>query len=237
MNFLNNLLELIKSSIPPIHKEGHLIIFIFASVTLVLISISQTLGWIGVILSCWCVYFFRDPARLVPEVEGLLVSPADGLVQKIEKATPPAELGLEQVETTRISIFLNVFNVHVNRVPVAGEIIKVAYHPGKFLSANLDKASDENERNSIIVKTKEGKEITIVQIAGLVARRIVSYAKEGQNVVTGERYGIIRFGSRVDIYLPDGVMPLVVEGQTALGGETIIADLKGKQSKRKATKI
>jgi len=225
MDFIKNLVELLQKTIPPIHKEGHPFIFIFAAIFLIAALISSTLGWICGIAAIWCVYFFRDPARVTPVKEGLVISPADGFIQKIEKVTPPAELGLGDAELTRISIFLNVFNVHVNRVPVSGEISELNYRPGKFLSANLDKASEENERQIVVIKTEDGKQVVCVQIAGLVARRIVCDLSEGQKVVGGERFGIIRFGSRADIYLPEGVNPMVVVGQTAIGGETILADL------------
>ncbi len=233
MDFIKNLLELLQKGIPPIHKEGQPFVFIFAAVSLVMGMIFEPLGWIGAIATLWCVYFFRDPARVIPLDESLVVSPADGLIQKIEKAAPPAELGLGEEEVNRISIFLNVFDVHVNRNPMSGEVTQLNYRPGKFLSANLDKASDDNERQSVVVKTSDDKQIVYVQIAGLVARRIVCDLTEGQKVTAGSRYGIIRFGSRVDIYLPTGVTPLVMEGQRAVGGETILANLKGKQETRK----
>lgn len=233
MDFIRNLLELLQKTIPPIHKEGHPFIFIFAAVSLVAGLMVDSLGWIGSIATLWCVYFFRDPERITPSDDRLVISPADGLIQKIEKAAPPPELGLGDGELTRISIFLNVFNVHVNRVPVSGEVTELNYRPGKFLSANLDKASVENERQAVVVKTQDGKQVVFVQIAGLVARRIVCNLKEGQAVVAGERYGIIRFGSRADIYLPEGVNPMVIVGQTAIGGETILADLNSKKAASK----
>lgn len=232
MEFIKNLLEIIVKNIPPIHKEGQPFVFIFAAVSLVMGLIYSPFGWIGAILTLWCIYFFRDPARVVPIGDNFVVSPADGLIQKIEKAAPPAELGLGDNEVTRISIFLNVFDVHVNRNPLSGEVIQLNYRPGKFLSANLDKASAENERQSVVVRTDSGQEIVYVQIAGLVARRIVCDLTEGQKVTGGSRFGIIRFGSRADIYLPAGVEPLVIVGQRAIGGETILADLNGNQISR-----
>ncbi|MEH6475500.1 MAG: phosphatidylserine decarboxylase, partial [Sneathiella sp.] len=174
----------------------------------------------------WCVYFFRDPDRHVPTREGLIVSPADGVVQMIERSVPPEELGLGNDPLLRISVFLNVFNVHVNRVPLGGTVVKQVYRPGKFLNAALDKASDENERHAVHLRTKDGKDIVFVQIAGLVARRIVCHLTDGQEVRSGERFGLIRFGSRTDIYLPDGVEPQVGVGQNMVGGETVIADLQ-----------
>jgi len=229
----NNLLKLIQDFIPQVHKEGHKFILIFAGVTLLLWLIYTPFGLIGLVATIWCVFFFRDPERVIPVGSSFVVSPADGLIQKIEKVSPPEELGLSTEKVTRISVFLNIFDVHVNRVPVEGSITALNYHPGKFLSANLDKASVENERQSVVIKTKDGHEVVCVQIAGLIARRIVCYLEDKQEVKTGERYGLIRFGSRVDVYLPEGVNPTVVEGQRAIGGETIFADLKGKSTARK----
>ena len=234
MDFIKTFLELVHKTIPPIHKEGHPFIFIFAVVSLIAGLMVSTLGWIGAVATLWCIYFFRDPERVTPDEEGAVISPADGLILKIEKAAPPAELGLGDEELTKISIFLNVFNVHVNRIPVSGEVTELNYRPGKFLSANLDKASEENERQAVVVKTADGKQVVFVQIAGMVARRIVCNLTEGQKVAAGERYGIIRFGSRADIYLPDGITPSVLVGQTAIGGETILANLNGKKSGAKA---
>lgn len=233
----NSLLDTIKGILVPIHKEGYPFIAAFAIVTFILALISDLLGMTGLILTLWCVYFFRDPVRTVPEQQGLLVSPADGLVQMIVEATPPAELEMGSTPLTRISIFLNVFNVHVNRIPVAGVISAMHYFPGKFLNASLDKASEENERQAVAVEMADGRKVGVIQIAGLVARRIVTHIKPDQHVATGERFGIIRFGSRVDIFLPSGVVPLVVEGQTAIGGETIIADLHTTEGRRTGVKI
>ncbi|MDG3441791.1 phosphatidylserine decarboxylase [Nitrospirillum amazonense] len=218
--------------IVPINRAGWPFILAFAVVTLILFWLSTFLGWIGVILTAWCAYFFRDPDRVVPTRPGLMVSPADGLVQMITKAVPPPELGMGPEPLTRISIFLNVFNVHINRTPIEGTVTRAEYHPGKFLNAALDKASDLNERMSIRLAMPDGREIAFVQIAGLVARRIICTLKPGQSVSTGERYGLIRFGSRTDVYLPDGVQPLVVVGQKALGGETILADLASAEPQR-----
>lgn len=228
----NHLLETIKSVFVPIHPAGWMFIAIFAIVSLALTLISTFFGWIGLILTAWCVYFFRNPDRVIPTREGLIVSPADGVVQKIVRCVPPAELELGMAERTRISIFLNVFNVHVNRVPVEGTITKLHYFAGKFLNAALDKASEENERQSIRITTPSGMQIGLVQIAGLVARRILCDLKENQVVAKGERFGIIRFGSRTDIYLPLEVAPLVIVGQNAVGGETIIADTASSETQR-----
>ncbi len=225
-------MEAIKSAIPPVHREGYYFIFIFAAVSLLLGAFVAPLGWIGAVLTCWCIYFFRDPERVSPLGEQLVLSPADGVVQKIERATVPPELEMGEVERTRISIFLNVFNVHVNRCPAKGKITALHYHPGKFLNASLDKASVHNERQSVLMVTEEGKEIVFVQIAGLIARRIVCNLEDGQQVQGGERFGIIRFGSRMDVYLPEGVSPLVTVGQTMIGGETILADLHNVEAQR-----
>lgn len=234
MSPIQNMFQVIKDTIPPIHKEGHRFVIIFALISLLVGSAYEPLGWIGAIVTLWCAFFFRDPQRVVPEGDTLVISPADGLVQKIQKITPPEELGLGDKEVYRISIFLNVFNVHINRVPISGEIETLNYHPGQFLSANLDKASDLNERQTVVINNGD-KKIVCVQIAGQVARRIVCDLEEGQKVETGDRFGLIRFGSRTDIYLPDGVNPQVVVGQTAIGGETILADIKGKHALRKGT--
>ncbi|MBI3453114.1 MAG: phosphatidylserine decarboxylase, partial [Rhodospirillales bacterium] len=182
-------------------------------------------GWAGVVVSAWVAYFFRDPARVTPVRPGLVISPADGRVQMIVRALPPAELGMGDRPLPRISIFLNVFDVHVNRVPADGVIAVASYRPGKFLNASLDKASEDNERMSVRMTTDDGRDLAFVQIAGLVARRIVCELSAGQKVKAGARFGLIRFGSRADVYLPEGVVPLVIEGQRAIAGETVLADL------------
>lgn len=221
----------------PVHKDGWKFIAAFACISLLLAFISSELGWVGVLLTGWCVYFFRDPERVTPLREGLLISPADGIVSTIvPDSAPPAELELEGNNWTRVSIFLNVFDVHVNRIPMDGTIIKTVYYPGKFFNASLDKASEHNERQGIALKTPDKREIAFVQIAGLIARRILCEVQEEQMVKAGERYGMIRFGSRVDVYLPDGVVPLVIKGQRMIGGETIIADLLSDETQRKGIK-
>ncbi|MFE3835537.1 phosphatidylserine decarboxylase [Pseudogemmobacter sonorensis] len=209
--------------IKPMHREGIPFVAAFAAVTLVLFLIWAPLGWIGTGLTVWCYYFFRDPKRAVPENRGLLVSPADGVVSMIAPAVPPAELGLGPAALTRISVFMSVFNCHVNRAPIAGQVTAVAYRPGKFLNASLDKASEDNERNALAIEMADGRRIAVVQIAGLVARRIVCWTKPGAQLRTGERFGLIRFGSRLDVYLPEGVQPQVALGQTAVAGETVLA--------------
>lgn len=226
------MLDSIKQFIPNIHKEGTFFIVLFLLVTLVLFNISEVLGWAGIILTLWCAFFFRDPQRVTPIDDDLIISPADGIVQTIKEDSPPKELGLKGSKMTRVSIFLNVFDVHVNRSPVTGTVKKLSYHPGKFFNASLDKASKHNERQSILMTTENGKEIAVVQIAGLIARRIVCNLEEGQKTNSGERFGIIRFGSRVDIYLPKGIEPQVIVGQRVLGGETIIGSFTAKLPKR-----
>lgn len=224
--------DMLSTVVKPIHKEGYKFISIFAAVTLVLFLIWQPLGWIGVGLTVWCYYFFRDPERQTPVREGLLVSPADGVISLIEPAVPPAELDMGDQALTRVSVFMNVFNCHVNRAPIGGRITKIAYRPGKFLNASLDKASVDNERNSMAIEMADGRKIAVVQIAGLVARRILCEVAEGDVLATGARFGMIRFGSRVDVYLPDGVQPLVALGQIMISAETVIADLTSTEPRR-----
>src|ERR1700758_2122032 len=215
----------IRAQIPPIHPEGYPFIGGFALASLLLFWIWTPLGWIGTVLTVWCTLFFRDPVRVTPVREGIVVAPADGRISMIAQATPPAELGLGDVALPRVSIFMSVFNCHVNRSPVTGRIERIAYRPGKFINAELDKASEDNERNSLVISTPNGR-FGVIQIAGLVARRIVSFVREGQTIGVGERFGLIRFGSRLDVYLPDGAKPLVAEGQTAIAGETVLADFQ-----------
>ena len=219
-------------SVPKIHKEGFLFIGIFLVISLILASIATFLGYLGLVLTGWCAYFFRDPDRVVPQKDGLIVSPADGVVHAIvENADTPPEMDLPKGKWTRISIFLNVFNVHVNRVPLGGKIIKSIYHPGKFLNASLDKASVHNERQALVVETADKKLIGFTQIAGLIARRIRCDIREGDDVKTGQRFGLIRFGSRCDIYLPSDLVPHIIVGQKTIAGETVITDMgeKGKK--------
>lgn len=220
------------SVLVPINRAGWPFIALFAAVTAVLAFIAEPLGWLGVIVTAWCVYFFRDPDRVVPAREGLVVAPADGTVQLIVPAVPPPELGMGDEPRMRVSVFLTVIDVHVNRSPVAGTVAKTVYNKGKFLNAALDKASEENERMAVRLDLADGRTVAVVQIAGLIARRIICNLAEGQRVLTGERYGLIRFGSRTDVYLPPGVQPLVVVGQKAVGGETVIADLNSTEPPR-----
>src|SRR6056297_2264630 len=218
-------MNMMSTFVKPMHPEGRKFVAIFAAITLALFLIEDVLGWIGVGLTVWCYYFFRDPERVAPARDDVIVSPADGIVSLIEPAIPPAELGLPDTPLTRVSVFMSVFNCHVNRAPVAGKVTAIAYRPGKFFNASLDKASADNERNSLVIRMDDGQDIAVVQIAGLVARRIVCFVKKGDHVQTGGRFGLIRFGSRLDVYLPDGVKPLVRVGQTMIAGETVIAEL------------
>ena len=218
-------MTMLETFIKPMHREGYRFVAAFAAVTLVLFWLWEPLGWIGVGLTVWCYYFFRDPKRAVPLNAGLMVSPADGVVSLIERAVPPEELGMGPAPLMRVSVFMSVFNCHVNRAPIAGRVSEIAYRPGKFLNAAMDKASIDNERNSLRIDMADGRSIAVVQIAGLVARRILCFAVKGQELRTGERFGLIRFGSRLDIYLPDGVEPQVALGQNCVAGETVIAVL------------
>lgn len=218
-------MHMLGTFIKPMHPEGVKFVAVFGAITVGLFLLTPILGWVGVGLTVWCYYFFRDPERVSPTRPGLIVSPADGIVSLIEPAVPPAELGMADEALTRVSVFMNVFNCHVNRTPIAGEITSVAYRPGKFFNASLDKASVDNERNSLCVRMEDGTELAVVQIAGLVARRIVCFVEPGAKMQTGERFGLIRFGSRLDVYLPHGVTPLVSIGQTMVAGETVVAQL------------
>jgi len=219
-----SIIKSIRSQLAPIHPEGYPFVGAFALLSLVLFWIWSPLGWLGTVCTAWCTYFFRDPVRVTPVREGIVVSPADGRVSRIVNAMPPAELGLGDKPLPRVSIFMSVFDCHVNRTPISGRIERIVYTPGKFLNADLDKASEDNERNAFLIATDKGR-IGVVQIAGLLARRIVCFTREGALVAAGERIGMIRFGSRLDVYLPPGTVPHVSEGQTALAGETVLADL------------
>ena len=209
----------------PMHPEGRKFVAIFAAVTAVLWLVWEPLFWLGLGLTIWCYYFFRDPVRSVAQRPGLILSPADGVVSLVTKTVPPSDMQLGDKPLTRVSVFMNVFNCHVNRAPMAGTVVAISYHHGKFLNASLDKASEHNERNSITIETADKTRIGVTQIAGLVARRIVCFTKVGAHLGVGERFGLIRFGSRLDIFLPEGVEPAVGLGQTAVAGETILARL------------
>lgn len=222
----------LKTVLVPINRAGWPFVAAFAVVSALLGMLWTPLGWIGLLLTAWCVYFFRDPDRLTPTRPGLVISPADGMVSMITEAVPPPELGLGDTPLPRISVFLNVFDVHVNRVPIDGTVSAVEYHSGLFLNAALDKASDANERMSVRLTLPDGRDIVFVQIAGLVARRIICDLKAGQSVRAGERYGLIRFGSRCDVYLPKGTEALVCVGQKMIAGETVLADLTSAEPAR-----
>ena len=212
----------IRDAMVPIHKEGYRFIAAFAVVTVALGFFWQPLFWIGLMLTIWCALFFRDPERVVPVSDDLIVSPADGVVSSIGLFVPPAELDMGSAPRMRISVFMNVFNCHVNRAPVRGTVLVSQHKPGLFLSADLDKASQDNERHSIVIDGPHGP-VGAVQIAGLVARRILCWSEKDAALGQGERFGLIRFGSRVDVFLPDGAMPRVALGQTMIAGETVIA--------------
>ncbi len=229
-----SLFETITGFFVPIHQDGQKFVVIAFVIMLVLFFLSTSLGWIGVILTGYVAYFFRDPERVTPLREGLVVAPADGKISAIEKIRPPVELRLGDEERIRVSIFLSVFDVHINRSPVAGVITRSIYTPGAFFNADLDKASEENERRSYVIETASGVEIGAVQIAGLIARRIVTFVKEGSTIAIGERIGLIRFGSRMDVYLPPGNDALVAVGQRAVGGETVLSDYKSDEAEREA---
>ena len=221
----------IRSQLTPIHPEGYPFIGGFALASLILFWLWTPLGWLATVATLWCAYFFRDPPRVTPAREGIVVAPADGRVSQLANAVPPPELELGARPLPRISIFMSVFDCHVNRSPVAGRVERMVYRAGKFLSADLDKASEDNERNSLVIATA-GARIAVIQIAGLVARRIVPFVREGDAIAAGQRIGMIRFGSRVDVYLPEGARALVAEGQTAIAGETVLADLKAAEPGR-----
>jgi phosphatidylserine decarboxylase len=224
--------SLLDNVLIPIAREGWPFIAIFGLASLILYFLYAPLGWIGLVLTLWCVYFFRNPDRVTPEREGLIVSPADGIVQMIAEVSPPEELDMGSEPVVRVSVFMNVFDCHVNRIPCDGRIGKLVYVPGQFLNASLDKASEENERQMVRIDLDSGAFIGAVQIAGLIARRIVCYLEEDQTVLAGERFGLIRFGSRVDIYLPHGAVSHAVIGQKCVSGETILADLKSDEAAR-----
>lgn len=220
-----DIVESVRSSVSPPHKAGYPFIIGGLAAVFLGLWLWYPLAWLGLIFTVFCLYFFRDPERVLPPRANVFVAPADGLVTSIGPAIPPAELGLGIEPMLRVAIFLSVLDVHVNRAPIAGIVSRIAYHPGKFLNAADDKASDENERNSLLLRLAGGQEVAVVQIAGLIARRIVCEVSEGQVLLAGERIGIIRFGSRTDLYMPAGTLPLVALGQRMTGGETVIAEL------------
>jgi phosphatidylserine decarboxylase len=229
MNDRHGIVDAILSVLAPIHWDGHKFIAIGAIATLLLFWIWDPLGWIGVVVTAYVAYFFRDPERATPVREDLVIAPADGRIVSVRLKAPPPELGLPALPMTCISIFLSVLDVHINRAPVTGTILRRAYVTGLFVNAALDKASEDNEREAMVFKTAAGREIGVVRIAGLVARRIVTFVREGQLIEAGARTGLIRFGSRVDVYIPEGKGVLVAEGQRTIGGETVLADLRSEE--------
>jgi len=226
-----SILSSIRSQLVPVHAEGYPFVGGFALVSMILLWLWPPLGWLGVVATLWCAYFFRDPPRVTPVRDGIVVAPADGRISRVVNAMPPAELGLGERLLPRVSIFMSVFDCHVNRSPVAGRIERIEYHKGTFINADLDKASENNERSGMVIASGSQR-FGVVQIAGLIARRIVSFVQVGQSLGAGERFGMIRFGSRVDVYLPEGTRLLVAEGQIAIAGETVIADMRERDTGR-----
>ena len=234
MSERHGILETIFDTLAPVHPDGHKFVAVGAGLTLLFFLLYPPIGWLLALLTVWVIYFFRDPARVTPLRAGLVVSPADGRISSIEKVRPPPELGMGPEERLRISTFLSVFDVHINRAPIAGRISRSVYVPGAFVNAALDKASEDNERRALVIDTADGAEVGVVQIAGLVARRIVTFSSIGDTVAAGQRFGLIRFGSRVDVYLPPGKGALVAVGQRAVGGETVFADLASDEPERES---
>jgi phosphatidylserine decarboxylase len=228
----HGIFDTIVDSLAPVHRDGHKFIAIAVGLALLFFLLWPPLAWVLVIAALWIAYFFRDPDRVTPQREGLIIAPADGRISSVEAVRPPVELGLGPEERVRISTFLSVLDVHITRAPVAGRIERSIYVPGAFLNAALDKASEENERRALIIARPDGTQIAVVQIAGLIARRIVAFVHEGDSVGAGERIGLIRFGSRVDVYLPPGKTALIAAGQLAVAGETVLADVKSDEPER-----
>jgi phosphatidylserine decarboxylase len=230
---MTDIFESMRRLLVPIRREGYPFIAIAAVLALILGAwVWEPLGWLFVIIALWICYFFRDPTRVTPLRDGLVVSPADGRISLISTVVPPAETGLPAEPMTRVSVFMNVFDCHVNRSPVSGRIVDQIYTPGLFLNADLDKASEDNERNALVIESA-GAAIAVVQIAGLVARRIVSFVQSGDELAAGQRFGLIRFGSRVDVYMPLSAQLLVGLDQVAVAGETVLADLRGQEPPRR----
>jgi len=228
----HGIFDTIMDSLAPVHRDGHKFVAIAGGLALLFFFIWTPLAWLLVIVAAWIAYFFRDPDRVTPQREGLIIAPADGRIAAVETVRPPVELGLGPEQRVRISTFLSILDVHIQRAPTAGRVARSIYVPGAFLNAALDKASEENERRGFIIERSDGSQIAVVQIAGLIARRIVAFVHEGDSVGAGERIGLIRFGSRVDVYLPPGKTALVAVGQTAIGGETVLADVKSDEPER-----
>lgn len=226
-SFPAHVLRLARETVPPMHPAGRPFVLACVGLTLLARRIARPLGLLGAVLTGWCAWFFREPRRAAPLLPRMVAAPADGTVAVVDTAVPPAELGLGNVAMPRVSVFLSIFDVHVQRAPVDGVVAKRAYRPGTFLSADLDKASEDNERNALLLHSADGDPVVVVQIAGLLARRIVCDVAEGDALLTGQTYGMIRFGSRVDTYLPRGSRVLVRAGQRTVGGETLLAELAG----------
>lgn len=237
MTAFDRLMDWFARMFVPIHPDGHRFIAVAAVITLILLLISDTLGWIALILTAWIVYFFRDPERVVPLREGLIVSAADGNVEAIDEVEPASELDLGSDSRTRISVHLSLFDMHIQRAPISGTLAHTVYLPGTFRSTRRDKAHEDNERHVTIIEGSDGTRIAMVQIAGGIRRRIVNFLERGTRVPVGERLGLIRFGSRVDVYLPPDVGPLVCVGQSMVAGETVIADTRSTETERAARTI
>lgn len=230
----HGLINTILDGLAPVHRDGYKFLAIAAALSLLGFLLYAPLGWLFLLAALYIAYFFRDPARVTPLRDGLVIAPADGVVTGVDLVQPPMELGLGEGQRVRVSTFLSVLDVHINRAPVAGRVVRSVYVPGAFINAAADKASEENERRSIVIQTASGDEIAVVQIAGLIARRIVAFAQEGDQLGVGERFGLIRFGSRVDVYLPVGRTAIVAVGQRAIGGETVLADFQSHETERES---
>ena len=230
----HGILDTIFDQLSPVHPDGHKFVAIAAVLTLLFFFLYPPLGWICAGITAWVIYFFRDPQRVTPLRPGLVVSAADGKISSIETVVPPIEMGMGPEPRVRISTFLSIFDVHIQRAPIAGRIARSLYIPGTFVNAALDKASENNERRLMVIETPAEGEVGVVQIAGLIARRIVSFVETGDTLGTGQRFGLIRFGSRVDVYLPPGKTALVSVGQRAIAGETVFADLHSIEPEREA---
>ena len=237
MNDRHGLLDSILGAFVPIHPDGYKFVAGAALATLILFVLAPPLGWLAAIATAWCAYFFRDPERVVPARDGVVVSGADGRIVAVAPAVPPRELQLGSEPLMRVSVFLSIFDVHIVRAPVGGRVVRSAYVPGAFLNAELDKASEDNERHAFVIETEKGQKTGLVLIAGLIARRIVTFIGDGASVAQGERVGLIRFGSRVDIYLPAGVRVLAEIGQTAIGGETVLAEFVAAEEAAKLSSV
>lgn len=224
-----SVIQSIRNGFVPIHKEGYPFIVAFFVVSLILGLLWSPLFWCGLILTVWCAYFFRDPERVIPTDSRFVLSPADGRISCVQLCSPPSELGLDEGEVMRVSVFMNIFECHINRVPISGTIKSITYRPGKFVNAEFDKDSQWNECNGLIIDSAHGP-IGVVQVAGLIARRIVCWSKENDSVLSGQRFGLIRFGSRLDVYMPAEVKLRVSVGQTVIAGETVLGSFDDRDS-------